>query len=167
MTPEEVGAGLHAALHAVVDAAIKEGMSLAEAIVAVSDVRETLNDIQENQRADAAAATRAAVPPVDRSQRTLADGSPVTPDHAELKSDGQQKAYVVLSEAERQRGFIRPLRLYYRHGACGGQTVMAKEIAETYARDPKFYSGTFCAHCRAHFPVGAFTWAPGGERVGT
>jgi len=70
MTPEEVGAGLHAALHAVVDAAIKEGMSLAEAIVAVSDVRETLNDIQENQRADAAAATRAAVPPVDRSQRT-------------------------------------------------------------------------------------------------
>lgn len=29
---------------------------------------------------------------------TLADGSPVTPDHRELKPNGQQKGYVVLSE---------------------------------------------------------------------
>jgi hypothetical protein len=27
-------------------------------------------------------------------------------------------------------------------------------LAETYARDPHFYSGTFCFICRAHFPVG-------------
>lgn len=43
----------------------------------------------------------AKVPPVDRSARTLTDGSPVTPDHRELKENGQQKSYVVLSEAIR------------------------------------------------------------------
>lgn len=43
-------------------------------------------------------------------------------------------------------------------------------LAETYARDPKFYGGTFCAGCHAHFPVGAggeFVWDHTEERVGT
>ena len=46
------------------------------------------------------------VPPVDRSQRTLTDGSTVTDDHREIGPDGLQKGYVVLSENERKRGFI-------------------------------------------------------------
>jgi hypothetical protein len=147
----------------------------------------------------------------------LADGSPVTPDHRELKENGQQKGYVVLTEEERAKGFLRPVRSSYIHvgvrpkyplrdltpeeherydkffyvqyeeypvgssmlgrywteaqlkSGCGGATTMGRAIAETYARDPKFYSGTFCCHCGVHFPVGEsgeFEWEDG-SKVGT
>jgi hypothetical protein len=46
---------------------------------------------------------------------------------------------------------------------CGGVTTMGTALAETYARDPHFYSGTFCARCKAHFPLAEFTWEPDGE----
>ncbi|HZR87914.1 MAG TPA: hypothetical protein VFB02_13980 [Bradyrhizobium sp.] len=109
--------------------------------------------------------------PVDRSARTLVDGSPVTKDHRELKPNGQQKDYVVLSEAERAKGFVRPVRRSYIHTKCGVLTTMSQAIAETYARDPYFYSGTFCCGCGSHFPVGddgEFTWADApNEKVGT
>lgn len=109
-------------------------------------------------------------PPVDRTQQTLTDGSPVTDAHRELKPNGQQKGYVVLSEEERARGFIRPVRHSYTHLACGQTTRMSNAIAETYARDPTFYSGTFCTACQAHFPVGEkgqFVWFGTDEKVGT
>lgn len=162
-------------------------------------------------------------PPVDRTQRTLTDGSPITEDHRELKPNGQQKAYVVLSEEERAKGFKRPVRRSYVHVGippptfplqdlaedqkrfadeyvkfepypegyrgnatgrywtqaqidkinigCGGTTRMGDALAETYARDPSFYSGTFCCDCGTHFPVGErgeFVWADAPtERVGT
>ena len=53
---------------------------------------------------------------------------------------------------------------------CGTVTTMSQEIAETYARDPTFYSGTFCCGCRKHLPVGQageFVWEGTSERVGT
>jgi hypothetical protein len=110
-------------------------------------------------------------PPVDRTQQTLTDGEAVPADgsHRELKPNGQQKGYVVLSDAERARGFVRPVRRTYVHGKCGVATTMGQSLAETYARDPAFYSGTFCVGCGKHFPVGAdgeFTWADG-SKVGT
>ena len=111
-----------------------------------------------------------AVPPVDREKRVLTDGSPVTPDHRELKPNGQQKGYVVLSEDERKRGFVRPVRRSYIHTKCGTLTTMGLALAETYARDPYFYSGTFCCGCGTHFPVGAdgdFVWDGTDEKVGT
>lgn len=46
---------------------------------------------------------------------------------------------------------------------CGAITTMATSIAETYARDPRFYSGTFCCSCGAHFDLNEFTWEPDGE----
>jgi len=107
-----------------------------------------------------------AVPPVDRSQRTLTDGSQVTKDHRDLKPNGQQSGYVVLSDAERARGFVRPVRITYVHEKCGVATTMGKALAETYARDPHFYSGTFCVGCGSHFPVGAdgeFVWDDGSK----
>jgi hypothetical protein len=109
-------------------------------------------------------------PPVDRDARTLTDGSPVTPDHRQLRPDGMQKAYVVLSDAERAKGFVRPVRRSYVHLTCGVVTTMGVALAETYARDPEFYSGTFCAGCRKHFPVGEdgeFVWDGTDEKVGT
>lgn len=110
------------------------------------------------------------VPPVDRSKRTLTDGSPETEDHRELRPDGMQKGYVVLSEDERKRGYQRPIRKSYVHLKCGAMTTMGFALAETYARDPQFYSGTFCCACAAHFPVGPdgeFVWAGTEEKVGT
>jgi len=150
-------------------------------------------------------------------KKTLTDGAPVTPEHLELKANGQQKGYVVLSEEERKRGFIRPVRVAYIHvgklpqfplrdltaeeqqryssfkyskyeeypesespkagrfwteaqlkSGCGGATTMSRSIAETYARDPKFYGATFCCHCASHLPVDEFIWDDGsGERVGS
>jgi hypothetical protein len=105
------------------------------------------------------------------SNTTLTDGSPVTPDHREIDPEtGMQKGYVVLSAEERAKGFVRPVRQSYVHDKCGGVTTMGLALAETYARDPSFYSGTFCAICRRHFPVGAdgeFTWYGTALRVGT
>lgn len=107
-------------------------------------------------------------------KRTLTDGSPVTPDHREILPDGprggQQKAYVVLSEEERAKGFVRPVRNSYIHTKCGVVTKMGQSLAETYARDPQFYSGTFCCGCRDHFPVGEdgeFLWDGTSEKVGS
>ena len=111
------------------------------------------------------------IPPVDRSSRTLTDGQPVTEDHREIISggvrDGQQKGYVVLSVAERSKGFVRPYRENYLHKPCGTTTTMGRSIAETYARDPEFYSGTFCVNCKAHFPLDQFVWTGTNERVGS
>jgi hypothetical protein len=53
---------------------------------------------------------------------------------------------------------------------CGTLTKMGQALSETYARDPGFYSGTFCCRCGSHFPVGAdgeFVWEGTSERVGT
>lgn len=98
---------------------------------------------------------------------TLTDGSPVTPDHRELMANGQQKGYVVLSAEERAKGFVRPYRERYVHLSCGVVTRMGRSIAETYARDPSFYSGTFCVGCGAHFPLFEFVWDGTEERVGS
>jgi len=151
-------------------------------------------------------------------ETTLTDGSPVTPDHRDIDpTTGMQKGYVVLSEAERAKGFVRPVRHTYVHtgasicakalpkvtdlplggkiricalphghsgecgvvsrtvsrpewvrasdshrwGGCGVATKMGQALAETYARDPKFYGGTYCVGCKTHHPVGEFEWNDG------
>ena len=133
---------------------------------------------------------------IDRTQRVLTDGNPVTPDHREIDpATGQQKGYVVLTPEERAKGFVRPVRRTYTHigylllmmndehagyshfgivqeweqriGGCGTDTTMALSIAETYARDPGFYSGTFCVHCREHRPLNEFVWKGTNEQVGS
>lgn len=105
---------------------------------------------------------------------TLTDGRQVYPEHRNKITDGpragQQQDYVVLAEEERAKGFVRTVRHSYKHLKCGVVTTMGQTLAETYARDPYFYSGTFCCGCRAHFPVGEdgeFVWYGTDERVGT
>lgn len=70
----------------------------------------------------------------------------------------QHEVYLVLSDAERSLGFIRPLRTSYKHKSCGCITTMGGALAETYARDPKFYGATYCVHCSMHRPVAEFLW---------
>lgn len=102
---------------------------------------------------------------------------PTDPRLRQSRDDGQNEAYIVLSEAERAKGFVRPVRRKYVHeymfdgsdvpivqtstkgmGGCGALTVMAQEIAETYARDPHYYGETYCVGCKTHLPVGQFHW---------
>lgn len=133
---------------------------------------------------------------------------------------GQHGAYWVLTEEERAKGFVRPVRIVYQHvgppgprgpvrdltkeeqgrynnrepryakfepygdsgkegrfwtqeqldgvlAGCGTTTTMSRSIAETYARDPKFYGLTFCVHCKDHFPVEQFVWGGTDELVGS
>lgn len=113
------------------------------------------------------------------AKTTLSDGSPVTPGHREINpATGQQKGYVVLSAKERAKGFVRPVRRTYTHvgrlagdgvraGGCGSDTTMGLSIAETYARDPGFYGGTFCVKCGKHLPLNEFVWADSDEVVGS
>lgn len=104
----------------------------------------------------------------------------------QTETEGQYKDYIVLCPDERAKGFIRPLRNKYihvgvggsetdpnnptKHGrkenGCGVLTRMGSALAETYARDPKFYSGTFCCGCNEHLPVNEFVWEDG-ETVGS
>lgn len=155
------------------------------------------------------------------------------PELNEIKENGQNKTYLVLSEEEISKGFIRPVRDTYIHigskvvregtieslefglknlsdwnkeyfteangyvaylkyseekspltgkfikqneldainskgdyvGGCGTSTKMNITIAETYARDPKFYGATFCMGCNTHLPVGEFVWDGTNEEV--
>lgn len=133
---------------------------------------------------------------------------------------GQSAAYLVLSEEERAKGFVRPVRVAYRHvgtqgpkyplrdltdeeqqkfgrflyvkfetypesespktgrfwtqaeldaigKGCGTVTTMAREIAETYATKPSYYSHTYCAGCMMHLPVGEFVWTADETVVGS
>lgn len=75
----------------------------------------------------------------------------------------QSDTYLVLSEDERAKGFVRPVyRAYLHHDPeCGAITTMGVALCETYARQPAFYGSTYCVGCAMHRPVGAegeFTW---------
>lgn len=98
----------------------------------------------------------------------------------------QNEVYLVLSEEERSKGFVRPVRRTYVHHfmedgsevpyplislagvkGCGAATTMGLALAETYARDPKFYGATYCVGCKKHLPVSEFYWDGTTERVGS
>lgn len=96
----------------------------------------------------------------DPTDARLTHGSDTTP-------VPQAEAYLILSAEERAKGFVRPVRRSYRHNTCGSVTTMGDALSETYARDPKFYGGTYCVHCRMHRPVGEFVWTDGGSVVGS
>ena len=86
------------------------------------------------------------------------------------EKSGQHLAYWVLSDEERAKGFIRPVRECYVHEKCGTETRMGLSIAESYARNPRFYGSTFCVACKDHFPVGPageFVWSGTMEKVGS
>lgn len=74
------------------------------------------------------------------------------------EATGMHQDYWILSDEERAKGFVKPVRISYIHVKCGSKTIMNVKLAETYAANPWFYSGTFCAACRSHFPLEQFRW---------
>lgn len=129
----------------------------------------------------------------------------------------QNAAYLILSEEERAKGFVRQVRRSYVHvglkpkhplrdlteeekvryadsgyvkfevypeseapktgrfwaqkeldnKGCGTLTSMSQGIAETYARNPKFYGSTYCCGCSMHLPVAEFVWDGTDQAVGS
>lgn len=86
----------------------------------------------------------------------------------------QHDTYLVLSDEELVKGFVRRVRNSYIHdktlGGCGVVTKMGDKLSETYARDPSFYGATYCVGCKMHRPVGVggeFFWDGTNEKVGT
>lgn len=69
---------------------------------------------------------------------------------------GMAEVYLVLSDEERAKGFVRPVRRSYVHDTCGAVTTMGVALAETYARNPQFYGATYCAGCQGFEPDQAF-----------
>ena len=129
-------------------------------------------------------------PPVDRTKLCTTDGRPVAEARASQTSEtGQHPSYIVLCDEERAKGFVRPYRNSYQHvgrlvdgeiidggvtdrppsrvGGCGSVTTMGRALSETYARDPNFYTHTFCVQCDRHLPVSEFTWTADGQTVGS
>lgn len=106
----------------------------------------------------------------DRNDQCLYESDPLT---------GMNKCYLVLSEEELAKGFKRPVRQVYKHlgktieleGAdgtvftqfipCNAVTHMGLTLSETWARDPWFYSHTYCTRCKTHLPVEEFQWDDG------
>lgn len=93
--------------------------------------------------------------PADPGLETAGAPKPINPE------TGQHGAYWVLTEEERKKGFVRPIRRSYVHDKCGTLTSMGTALAETYARDPSYYGSTFCVHCKTHLPVEQFRWEDG------
>ncbi len=54
-------------------------------------------------------------PPVDRSAVTTCSGDPITEATTKIKASGQQNDYVILTDEERAKGFVRPVRCSYVH----------------------------------------------------
>lgn len=94
------------------------------------------------------------------------------PDLHKSDATGQNVKYLILSDEERAKGFVRPVRTAYKHLKCGSVTTMGLALSETYARDPSFYGATFCVACAGHFPLvdhdgkRTFVWDADGKGVG-
>ena len=79
-------------------------------------------------------------------------------DYGDKQDNGQYENYPTITDGE----YKNPVRSLYRHNRCKAITAISNEIAETYAKDPKYYSHTFCGQCRDHLPVSEFLWMDGG-----
>lgn len=104
----------------------------------------------------------------------LLDGEPVPKDgisHTRKRPDGQQTSYARMSDqCLKNKRPLRPVQKRYRHLVCLTQTEMHTKMAESLARDPKFYVALFCAKCKGHFkcgPDGEFLWDKSDRKVGT
>jgi len=70
----------------------------------------------------------------------------------QIRPDGQQEKYLVLSEEERAKVSCDQYGHKYRHLKCGTITTMGQALAETYARDARSsMAELIAAHVRHTF----------------
>jgi hypothetical protein len=110
-------------------------------------LRTRANDAPIGKIADVARHEAAKIP-VDRSKTTLTDGSPVTDEHREIDpATGQQKGYVVLSEEERAKGFVRPVRRSYIHD---GREICGHDLGPWSQPNDFGYVSKICGAPKGH-----------------
>ena len=102
----------------------------------------------------------------DKSKITTDPNDPRLGHGIDDEPRSQNQAYLVLSEKEKAKGFVRPYRERYIHTTCGTFTKMHKDIAESFAVDPRFYGATYCVKCQKHLPLHEFEWEDG-QSLGT
>lgn len=78
-------------------------------------------------------------------------------DYGDRKDDGQFENHPTIDEGE----FEQSVRHTYRHTECGGTTSMKSGIAKSIARDPEYYTATFCTSCGDYYPTDEFEWLDG------
>ena len=78
-----------------------------------------------------------------------------------------QKTKDMITDTEKARGFVRPIRSVIVHKACGERNVLTDAVAEMYARDPKGNTNALCVACGNYFPVVEFNWEGIEEKVGS
>jgi hypothetical protein len=89
----------------------------------------------------------------------MSDNGPDGFDYGEEKEDGQYENYPTIDSGE----FEQPVRDTYIHGECGTATTMRGDLPESVARDPEYYTKTFCAGCNKHVPVSEVRWESDGK----
>lgn len=90
------------------------------------------------------------------------DPPPEDFDYGDKRPDGQYENYPTTDEGE----FVQEPRSTYTHAdGCGSRTSMTDALAESVARDPTFYTKTFCSGCGEHVPVGEVEWTDGEDWV--
>lgn len=90
------------------------------------------------------------------------DPPPSDFDYGEKRADGQYENYPTVDEGEFEQ---EPRDTYVHADGCGQRTTMTGDLPESVARDPAFYTKTFCAGCGEHVPVGEVEWADGSDWV--
>lgn len=90
------------------------------------------------------------------------DPPPEDFDYGDRLEDGQYENHPTVGDGE----FQQPVRDTYVHEECGQRTTMNQDLAESVARDPGYYSKTFCATCGDYYPVEQFHWKADGEPWG-
>jgi len=90
----------------------------------------------------------------------LTDGPPPEDfDYGEQREDGQYENYPTKDDGE----FEQPVHDSYVHEDCGTTTTMRGDLPESVARDPEFYTKTYCAGCQTHVPVEEVYWKDDGS----
>lgn len=82
-------------------------------------------------------------------------------DYGEKREDGQYENYPTIDEGE----FEQEPRTTYIHEECETRTKMSSDLMKSVARDPSYYTKTFCAGCGEHVPVEEVEWADGEDWV--
>lgn len=80
-------------------------------------------------------------------------------DYGEQQADGQYENYPTIGDGD----FVQSVQYTYVHENCGKTTTMSDNIAESVARDPHYYTKTFCANCGEHVPVEDVHWKADGQ----
>lgn len=135
----------------------KSEFSLSEPGIGVPLHEELAPDPGTNYKNECSLGTRLTTDPLDPRLHHGGDD----------KERNQNEVYLVLPQTERVTDAVRPFRNEYRHLVCDSLTSMGRELSETYAKDPKFYSFTYCCKCRKHSPVNEFVWTADGKAVGS